>query len=143
MTPPASVTTAAAAPRMAAIASGGMRSGNAEMFNASATDPPIANTSLHALAAAMAPKSAGSSTSGGKKSVVDTMARSSLTLKTAASSNGANPTSNDESSPSSVASERTSAARGDAPHLAAQPPHDVHSVSRMSASASVIGSPGY
>ena len=32
----------------------------------------MANTSLQALAAAMAPKSAGSSTSGGKKSVVDT-----------------------------------------------------------------------
>ena len=49
------------------------------MFSAITTRPPMANTSLQALAAAMAPKSAGSSTSGGKKSVVDTMARSSLT----------------------------------------------------------------
>jgi len=39
----------------------------------------MANTSLQALAAAMAPKSSGWSTSGGKKSVVDTMARSSAT----------------------------------------------------------------
>ena len=49
------------------------------MFSAVVTRPPMANTSLHTLAAAMAPKSAGSSTSGGKKSVVDTMATSSLT----------------------------------------------------------------
>ena len=41
---------------------------------ASTTRPPIANTSLQALAAAIAPKSDGSSTSGGKKSVVDTSA---------------------------------------------------------------------
>jgi hypothetical protein len=56
-----------------------MRSGKAEMLRASTTRPPIANTSLQALAAAMAPKSSGSSTSGGKKSVVETMARSSAT----------------------------------------------------------------
>ena len=65
--------------RIAAMASCGRRSGKAEMFSAITTRPPMANTSLQALAAAMAPKSAGSSTSGGKKSVVDTMARSSLT----------------------------------------------------------------
>ena len=56
----------------------GMRSGKAAMLRASTTRPPMANTSLQALAAAMAPKSAGSSTSGGKKSVVDTSARSSV-----------------------------------------------------------------
>ena len=75
--PPASVTTAAAAARMAATASTGMRSGKAEMLRASTTRPPMANTSLQALAAAMAPKSDGSSTSGGKKSVVETRAASS------------------------------------------------------------------
>src|SRR4051794_26228340 len=139
MTPPASATTVAAARRMAAMASGGMCSGKAEMFSASATAPPIANTSLHAFAAAMAPKSAGSSTSGGKKSVVETIATSSLTLYTAASSNGAKPTSNDRSAPpSSPANDRTSSANGDAPHFAAHPPHDVHSVSRISMAASVI-----
>ena len=63
---------------MAPTTSTGRRSGKAEMLRASTTRPPMANTSLHALAAAMAPKSAGSSTSGGKKSVVDTIARSSL-----------------------------------------------------------------
>ena len=75
--PPASVTTAAAAARMAATASTGMRSGKAEMLRASTTRPPMAKTSLQALAAAMAPKSDGSSTRGGKKSVVDTRAASS------------------------------------------------------------------
>src|SRR4051794_34353049 len=144
MTPPASATTVAAARRMAAMASGGMCSGKAEMFSASATAPPIANTSLHAFAAAMAPKSAGSSTSGGKKSVVETIATSSVTLYTAASSNGAKPTSKDLSTPlSSAANDRTSAANGDAPHFAAHPPHDVHSVSRISVAVFVIGEPGY
>ena len=42
------------------------------------TRPPMANTSLQAFAAAMAPKSDGWSTSGGKKSVVDTSATSSV-----------------------------------------------------------------
>ena len=78
-TPPASATTAAAAVRIAPTASTGIRSGKAEMLSAKATVAPMANTSLHALAAATAPKSAGSSTSGGKKSVVATTARSSLT----------------------------------------------------------------
>ncbi|CAB4757530.1 unannotated protein [freshwater metagenome] len=49
------------------------------MFTAITTRPPIAKTSLHALAAEIAPKSSGSSTSGGKKSVVLTKATSSLT----------------------------------------------------------------
>ena len=79
-TPPASRTTSDAADRIAPIASTGMRSGNAEMLSAITTRPPMANTSLHAFAAAIAPKSDGSSTSGGKKSVVDTIARSSLIL---------------------------------------------------------------
>ena len=74
--PPASPTTLAAASKMAAMASGGKSSGKAAMLRASSTRPPMANTSLHALAAAMAPKSSGSSTRGGKKSVVDTRASS-------------------------------------------------------------------
>jgi hypothetical protein len=77
--PPASATTAAAASKMAAIASRGKCSGNAATLTAMTTRPPIANTSLHALAAAMAPKSAGWSTSGGKKSVVLTSATSGAT----------------------------------------------------------------
>src|SRR5207253_9617202 len=71
------------------------------------------------------------STSGGKKSVVDTKATSSLIRHTAASSNGARPTSRDGSARS--ASCRTSADNGAAPHLAAQPPQEVHSVSLRSA----------
>ena len=60
------------------MAAAGIRSGKAAMLRAITTRPPMAKTSEQALAAAMAPKSAGSSTSGGKKSVVDTSARSSL-----------------------------------------------------------------
>ncbi len=63
---------------MAAMAWRGKCSGKAAMFTAIVTRPPMANTSLQALAAAIAPKSAGSSTSGGKKSVVETRARSSV-----------------------------------------------------------------
>ena len=74
MVPPASATTAAAASKIATIASGGKCSGNAAMLTAIATRPPMAKTSLQALAAAMAPKSLGWSTSGGKKSVVLTNA---------------------------------------------------------------------
>src|SRR5437763_16819923 len=98
------------------MAATGIRSGNAEMLSASTTRPPIANTSLHAWAAAIAPKSAGSSTSGGKKSVVDTTATSSEIRYTAASSNGDSPMSNDGSADAD--SSRTSALNGDAPHFA-------------------------
>ena len=60
------------------MAARGSASGKAATLMASTTRPPMANTSLQALAAAMAPKSEGSSTRGGKKSVVDTRATSSL-----------------------------------------------------------------
>ena len=51
--------------------------GNAAIESASSGRPPIANTSLSAFAAAIAPNVAGSSTIGGKKSSVKTSARSS------------------------------------------------------------------
>src|SRR5439155_18684673 len=115
----------------------GMRSGKAAMLRASSTRPPIAKTSLHALAAAMAPKSAGSSTSGGKKSVVDTTAVSSSRRYTAASSNGVRPTSRPgAAAPASVFTRPSS---GEAPHLAAQPPHDVHSVRRRVDTSGTLG----
>jgi len=69
-----------AAAKMAVIASCGKCSGNAATLIASTTLAPIAKTSLQAFAAAIAPKSSGSSTRGGKKSVVLTSATSSLTL---------------------------------------------------------------
>ena len=59
--------------------------------------------------------------------MVLTTARSSATRKTAASSKGAKPTSSSE--PSRSASSLTSSVTR-SPNLAAQPPHDVHSVSR-------------
>ena len=52
--------------------------GKATIFRASATSAPIAYTSLMELAAAMAPKVYGSSTIGGKKSTVCTIAWLSL-----------------------------------------------------------------
>jgi hypothetical protein len=56
------------------------------MFNADKGVPPIANTSDSALAAAMRPKSRGSSTTGVKKSTVCTRARSSVSAMMPASS---------------------------------------------------------
>src|SRR5687768_15317462 len=112
-----------------------MRSGNAAMLSASTTCPPMANTSLQALAAAIAPKSAGSSTSGGKKSVVDTIARSSEILNTAASSKGASPTSR-SAPPAEADIDLTSTASGEPPHSAAQPRQGVHAVSRSAARGS-------
>jgi selenium donor protein len=105
----------------------GRSSGNAATLSAKSTSPPIAKMSLHALAAAMAPKSAGSSTSGGKKSVVDTRATPGATSATAASSDGAKPTSRPSSPLPRAAS--TSSPSSAAPHFAAQPPHEVSSVS--------------
>ena len=47
------------------------------MFKALITSPPIAYISLNAFVAAICPKVYGSSTMAGKKSSVDTIARSS------------------------------------------------------------------
>ena len=55
----------------------GSSSGNAAIDSANRTRPPIANTSDKALAAAISPYVRASSTSGGKKSSVNTSARSS------------------------------------------------------------------
>ena len=63
------------------------------MFSAVRGVPPIAYTSEIAFAAAIRPKSYGSSTSGVKKSTVCTSARSALSANTAASSAVAGPTS--------------------------------------------------
>jgi len=131
-TPPTALTTSGAAFSTAPTASTGSRSGKAEMFGAITTRAPMANTSLHALAAAMAPKSPGSSTSGGKKSVVDTRARSSIRRSTGGASKGASPTSRSDDP---ATSSRSRALSGAAPHFAAQPPQDVHSsASRRSSS---------
>ena len=64
--------------KIAASTSRGRSSGNAAIDSAKRTRPPIANTSLSAFAAAISPNVRGSSTSGGKKSSVPMIARSSL-----------------------------------------------------------------
>lgn len=66
--------------------------------------------------------------------MVETKARPSLTRKTAASSKGASPTSSPAADASDGVIDLTSAASGDPPHLAAQPPHEVHSVKRSDVS---------
>ena len=101
------------------------------MLSAITTRPPIANTSLHAFAAAIAPKSDGivderREEVGGRhhgEVVGDLVDRGVVERARGRRARPDRPTS---------ASSRTNADSGAAPHFAAQPPHDVHSVSRMS-----------
>ena len=67
-------------------------SGQQTMFIAVSTSPPIAKTSLKALAAAISPKSEASATIAGKKSNVWIMAVSASIRNTAASSDESKPT---------------------------------------------------
>ena len=80
------------APRPAARAAALSR-GQPTRLSAKSGVPPIAYTSLSALAAAMAPQAPASSTIGVKKSTVATSARSSVRRNTAASSRVAASTS--------------------------------------------------
>ena len=137
--PPASATTSAAAPRMAAMAGRGRCSGKAERFKAVMTLAPMANTSLQALAAATAPKSAGSSHQRGEevggghhRQVVGHPVDRSVVEggEDRRGGRGRRPTR----------CHRRSRPAPSPPHLAAQPPHEVHSVRRMAArSSSVAG----
>ena len=77
--PPASRTLDDAPAKISVRTSRGRSSGNAAIDRANRTRPPIANTSDRAFAAAISPNVRGSSTSGGKKSSVPMIARSSLT----------------------------------------------------------------
>ncbi len=79
MTPPASRTLSAPPRKMAAMMSLGSSRGKPATLSANSTCPPIAYTSDIAFAAAIAPKRYGSSTMGGKKSTVLTMATSPVT----------------------------------------------------------------
>ena len=124
---PAARTCESAAAKTAASVSTGSSSGKAAIESASSGEPPIANTSLSAFVAAIAPKSAGSSTSGGKKSSVKTSARSSSSLYTAASSAGASPTSRFSASTGTKPASRVSSRAAE--YFAAQPPAFVRSVS--------------
>ena len=97
------------------------------MLRAITTRPPMAKTSLQALAAAMAPKSSGSSTSGGKKSVVDTRARSRAEPVDGRVIEGRQP--QQEGGSVEPASCRSRPERGTLPIWPAHPPQEVHSVS--------------
>jgi hypothetical protein len=77
---PAARTCSSAPENTAASTSFGSSSGNAAIESARSGAPPIANTSFRAFVAAIRPNVAGSSTSGGKKSSVNTSARSSSSL---------------------------------------------------------------
>ena len=77
--PPASRTLDEAPAKISVRTSRGRSSGNAAIDSANSTRPPIAKTSDSAFAAAISPNVRGSSTSGGKKSSVPMIARSSLT----------------------------------------------------------------
>src|SRR6266566_2287408 len=114
------------------MSSGRSLVGNATMFIAVSGWPPIAYTSERAFAAAICPKSNGSSTMGAKKSTVWTSARSSERRKTPASSKVSLPTSNRGSEfTGSAASARD---RSPGPIFDAQPAHRANEVRRKSSS---------
>ncbi len=117
---PAARTASSAPASTSASTSMGSSSGNAVTDRASNGMPPMAKTSLSAFVAAMAPKSRGSSTTGGKKSTVNTSARSSSRRYTAASSAGSRPTS--RSAESAGARAPSSASSRAAGYFAAHPP---------------------
>ena len=124
---PASRTWRSAPSKIARTTSVGSSSGSAATESASKGWPPIANTSFSAFVAAIVPKSSGSSTIGGKKSIVKTRARSSSSLYTAASSAGSSPTS--RYSASAGTKPRSSSSRRAAEYFAAHPPAVARSVS--------------
>ncbi len=124
---PAARTRSSAPARTSPSTSTGSSSGNAAMESASSGTPPIANTSFSAFVAAIAPNVRGSSTRGGKKSTVNTSARSSSRRYTAASSAGSSPTS--RSSASAGTSPESSVSRRAAEYFAAQPPARAREVS--------------
>ncbi len=130
--PPPSRTFAAAPARISLSVSPGRSSGNAAIESANRTRPPIAKTSDNAFAAAISPNVRGSSTSGGKKSTVPMIARSSLTRYTAPSSGGFRPAINSSGAAAEASAPRpaSASARRSAPSFAAQPPQSVISVSR-------------
>ena len=107
-----------------------MQLGKARMLSAVTGFPPMANTSDRALAAATAPNSYGSSTTGVKKSSVSTAALSLSTCQTAASSAVSKPSSRFGSGTAGAMS-RSIFERSPGPHLAAQPPLSVSVVRRM------------
>ena len=74
---PAARTRSSAPASTSPSTSTGSSSGNAATESASSGAPPMAKMSFSAFVAAIAPNARGSSTSGGKKSTVNTIARSS------------------------------------------------------------------
>src|SRR3954469_3018110 len=140
--PPASRTLPAAASKTVASAACGKPSGKTAMDSANRTRPPIAKMSDRALAAAISPYAAGSATSGGKKSSVPRIARSSEIRYAAASSGGWSPAmsaASPEPVPVLAPSPASASASRSAPSFAAQPPHSVSSVRRIGDSSVVIG----
>src|SRR5438128_1924637 len=111
----------------------GSSRGNPATASANNTSPPIAYTSDIAFAAATAPQVYGSSTTGGKKSTVSTIARSGASRYTAASSARPSPTSRSGISPPAPGLIAASTSwRSPGAILDAQPAQDAYEVSRIS-----------
>src|SRR5438034_1252769 len=131
--PPASATFSAPPRNTCAMIAFGSSRGNPATASAKRTSPPIAYTSDIALAAATAPHVYASSTTGGKKSTVSTIARSGVIRYTAASSAWPRPTSRSRSSPPSPGLIAPSTSwRSPGAILDAQPAQEAYAVRRMS-----------
>ena len=117
------------------MASTGIRSGNAEMFSASTTGRPWRTRRCTRWRRRWHRSRRGRRPAAGRSRWSTRAPGRRSTWYTAASSNGASPTSSGVGLVGHAARARARAS-GAAPHFAAHPPHDVHSVSRMSAPAS-------
>src|SRR5438874_486885 len=131
--PPASATFSAPPRNTCAMIAFGSSRGNPATASAKMTSPPIAYTSDIALAAATAPHVYASSTTGGKKSTVSTIARSGATRYTAASSACPSPTSRSRNSrPSAGLIALNTSWRSPGAIFDAQPAQEAYEVSRIS-----------
>src|SRR5262245_53748643 len=106
--------------------------GNPATASAKSTSPPMAYTSDIALTAATAPQVHGSSTTGGKKSTVSTIARSGARRYTAASSAAPRPTSRSAGGGPAGLSTPSTSWRSPGAILEAQPAQEAYDVSRTS-----------
>src|ERR1700704_1743816 len=141
MTPPASRTLSTPPRNNVSSCSTERSSGHAAICSTKSTSPPIAKTSDIAFAAPIAPEAYASSTIGGKKSSVSTIATSGATRYTAASSLGFRPTSRSAGLGCCCRGRRTCAS-GPGPNLAPQPAQVASVVRRTSSRVNTLVSLG-
>src|SRR5438876_4547635 len=132
MTPPASTTLSLPPRNTSAMIAFDISRGKPATASANSTSPPIAKTSDMEFAAEIAPQVQGSSTTGGKKSTVSTIATSGVIRQTAASSAAPRPMSRSGCERPTGLSASSTSWRSPGAILDAQPAQLEYEVSRTS-----------